>query len=101
MHVTRAVLYDLTDVGRGSTLRLLDESGQILLQGHLCGQDSEIRDLCLRIVAACDVALEYVGPGASIRRSPPLLTLDPWQSYEVARPVEVRKGKSTGQCLLF
>lgn len=100
MRVARAVLYDFSDLGRGSTMRLLDASGAIVLQGYLPGCSEASRDVCLAIACACKVTLEVIG--APEDAPAPVATLDRTSKYEVRRPAtEVIKGKATGQCLLF
>jgi len=90
MHVARAVLYDFCDLGRGSTLRLLNGSNGIVLQGYLPGCGEAARDVCLAIAVACDVPLEVVGSPATVH-----------DDVAPAKKIENLKGKSTGQCLLF
>ena len=82
--VARAVLYDLSDRGQASTLRVLDTSGLILSQTTVRSDWPDGRRVCLAIAGACGLTLEVVG-------SP----------EPVASQVEVRKGRSTGQSLLF
>lgn len=106
--VARAVLYDFSDRGEPSTLRLLDGTGLILSQTIVRGDWLDGRRVCLAIAGAFGLTLDVVGPPVTVRRSregasSPDTTLDTPAQYEVKQPAktEVIKGKATGQCLLF
>lgn len=62
----RVILYDTSDASRPElrqrTLRVLDESGCIALQGVIYASGSRCRRYCELIADAYGVSLEFVGP---------------------------------------
>lgn len=62
MPAERLVLFDFSDRREPSTLRLLDGTGRILLQGYLPGDPAEVREVCLRLAAGLDLTLDCRGP---------------------------------------
>lgn len=87
-----AILFDCRDKGLGSTLRIVDDEGRLLLQGSVYGDSPA--EVCTQIAAGLGLTLDYRKPAAVRAGKPAVAVPAAVQAGEpaVAVPCTVQSG---------